>query len=53
MSQVIKPIGSGPVILLGTLLTSNGVIKHGYLGVVDGCIVSISTKQPALAGARS
>jgi hypothetical protein len=50
-SQLSKPAGRGPVILRGTLLTPDGVIKHGYVGIADGRIASISSKPPALAGA--
>ena len=45
--------GAGAVILRGTIVTPSGVIKHGYVGVVDGRIVSVSNKQPDIANAIS
>jgi 5-methylthioadenosine/S-adenosylhomocysteine deaminase len=38
--------GGTPLVLRGTILTPGGVIRHGYVGVVDGRIVSVSDKQP-------
>jgi hypothetical protein len=40
-----------PLVLRGTILTPDGVIKHGYVGVVAGRIVSVSAKQPGIPGA--
>lgn len=39
------------IVLRGTVVTPTGVIKHGYVGIVDGRIVSISEKRPDLDGA--
>jgi len=40
-----------PVVLRGTILTPDGVITHGYVGIVDGRIVSVSEKDPAIPDA--
>jgi 5-methylthioadenosine/S-adenosylhomocysteine deaminase len=41
----------GALVLRGTVLVPLGVIKHGYVGIVDGRIVSVSDKQPAIPDA--
>jgi 5-methylthioadenosine/S-adenosylhomocysteine deaminase len=50
-------VGAGPtgnaVILRGTIVTPTGVIKHGYVGIVNGLIVSVSDKAPEIDGAIS
>jgi 5-methylthioadenosine/S-adenosylhomocysteine deaminase len=46
------PTGSS-VVLRGTIVTPNGVIKHGYVGIVGGRIVSVSDKQPDIPNATS
>ncbi len=43
---------SAPVILRGAVITPNGVLKHGYLGIVDGRVAAVSEKQPNLPGAK-
>ncbi len=45
------PATTGATVLRGTVLTPDGVIKHGYVGVVGGRIVSVSEKQPEILGA--
>jgi 5-methylthioadenosine/S-adenosylhomocysteine deaminase len=50
-SEASKPAGSRPLVLRGTLLTPDGVIKHGYVGIVNGRIASVSDKQPDLPDA--
>ena len=40
-----------PIILRGTIIVPDGVIKHGYVGIVNGRIVSVSDKPPALPDA--
>jgi len=35
-----------PIVLRGTVVTSDGFLKHGYVGIVNGRIVSVSDKQP-------
>jgi hypothetical protein len=42
---------AGSVILRGTIVTPDGVIKHGYVGVVNGRITSVSDKQPDIPNA--
>jgi 5-methylthioadenosine/S-adenosylhomocysteine deaminase len=37
-----------PIVLRGTILTPDGVITHGYVGIVDGRIVSVSEKDPGI-----
>ena len=39
------------IVLRGTILTPGGVIKHGYVGVANGRVESVSEKQPDLPGA--
>jgi len=39
------------IVLRGTILTPDGVIEHGYLGIVNGRIVSVSAKQPDIPDA--
>jgi len=39
------------IVLRGTILTPDGVITHGYVGIVDGRIVSVSEKDPAIPDA--
>jgi len=41
----------GSLILRGTVVTPGGVIKHGYVGIVSGRIVSVSDKRPDIFGA--
>ena len=40
-----------PIVLRGTIITPTGVMKHGYVGIADGRIVSVSEKQPDIPGA--
>jgi 5-methylthioadenosine/S-adenosylhomocysteine deaminase len=40
-----------PMVLRGTILTATGVMKHGYVGIVDDRILSVSEKQPDIPGA--
>lgn len=40
-----------PVVLRGTIVIPGGVITHGYVGVVNGRIVSVSDKQPDIPDA--
>jgi 5-methylthioadenosine/S-adenosylhomocysteine deaminase len=44
---------SNAVILRGTIVTPTTVIKHGYVGIVDGLIVSVPDKPPEIDGAIS
>lgn len=40
-----------PIVLRGTVVTPDGFLKHGYVGIVNGRIVSVSEKQPDLPDA--
>jgi 5-methylthioadenosine/S-adenosylhomocysteine deaminase len=40
-----------PMVLRGTIITPTGVMKHGYVGIVNGRILSVSEKQPDIPGA--
>src|SRR5690349_19845622 len=44
---------AGATILRGTIVTPSGVIKHGYVGIVSGRIVSVSNKEPDIANATT
>ena len=44
---------AGSVVLRGAIVTPNGVMKEGYVGIVDGRIISVSDKQPNLPDAIS
>ena len=44
-------ITKGAIVLRGTILTPNGAITHGYVGIVDGRIVSVSEKEPTIPDA--
>ena len=39
------------VVLRGTILTPDGVMKHGYVAITNGRIASVSDKQPDIADA--
>ena len=39
------------IVLRGTILAPDGPMKHGYVGIENGRIVSVSEKQPDLPGA--
>src|SRR5687768_7355986 len=41
----------GSTVLLGTIITPTGVMKHGYVGIVDGRIVAVSENKPDIPGA--
>ncbi|HSD33066.1 MAG TPA: amidohydrolase family protein [Gemmatimonadales bacterium] len=44
-------LGGTSLILRGTILTPGGVIKHGYVRIVSGRIVSVSDTQPDISDA--
>ena len=46
-----KPPAGAPLVLRGTVVTPGGVIKHGYVAVAHGRIVSVSAKQPDIPDA--
>ena len=39
------------LVLRGTVITPDAVLKHGYVAIVNGRIVSVSEKQPDIPGA--
>src|SRR5688500_14596320 len=41
----------GPIVLRGTIITPTDVMKHGYIAIMNGRIVSVSVKQPDIPGA--
>lgn len=45
-------VGSA-LVLRGTVIAPDGVIKHGYVGIINGRIVSVSEKQPDIPGATT
>jgi len=44
-------VSAGNMVLRGTIITPDGVLKHGYVGTVDGRIVAVSDRQPDVPGA--
>lgn len=42
---------TGSIVLRGTIIAPEGVIKHGYVAIVNGRITSVSDKQPDLPDA--
>lgn len=50
-STTATPVQGGSIVLRGTIILPNSVIKHGYVAIVDGRIASISDKPPTLANA--
>ena len=44
-------VSAGSMVLRGTVITPGGVLKHGYVGIVNGRIVAVSDRQPDLPGA--
>ena len=46
-----RPNNGTPVVLRGTILTPTGVLAHGYVGIVEGRITSVSDKQPEIPDA--
>jgi len=51
IGSAIGAEGAPPIVLRGTVVTPDGVIKHGYVGLVGGRIVSVSDKQPDIPDA--
>ena len=49
--QSLAEAREGPVVLRGAIITPTGVMKHGYVAVIDGRIFSVSEKQPDIPGA--
>lgn len=46
-----KSTDDAPILLRGTIVTPDNVIKHGYVLVEDGRIMDVSDKRPDVAGA--
>jgi 5-methylthioadenosine/S-adenosylhomocysteine deaminase len=45
--------GTSSIVLRGTIITPTGIVKHGYVGIVNGRIVSVSDKRPDIEGATT
>ena len=43
--------GEASIVIRGTVVTPDGFIKHGYVGIVNGRVVSVSDKQPDMPDA--
>ena len=41
----------GSIVLRGAIITPTGVMKHGYVGIANGRILSVSERQPDIPGA--
>ncbi|HEX6892292.1 MAG TPA: amidohydrolase family protein [Chryseolinea sp.] len=52
-TQASFQANANPIILRGTIIVPEGVILHGYVGIVDGRIVSVSENAPDLPNAVS
>ena len=52
-TQTSLQTNATPIILRGTIIVPEGVIQHGYVGIVDGRIVSVSENSPDLPNAVS
>ena len=50
-TQTSFQANSTPIILRGTIIVPEGVIQHGYVGIVNGRIVSVSENSPDLPNA--
>lgn len=46
-------VQGGAIVLRGTVIVPGGVIRHGYVGILDDRIVAVSESQPDLPGAVS
>ena len=52
-TQTLFQVNATPIILRGTIIVPEGVILHGYVGIVNGRIVSVSENSPDLPNAVS
>ena len=43
--------GDRTIVLRGTIIVPGGILKHGYVAILNGRIVTVSEKQPAIPGA--
>src|SRR5262245_9538290 len=53
LRAIVSSADDAALVLRGTVLTPDGVIKHGYVGIVADRIVWVSDKQPDLPDAIS
>jgi hypothetical protein len=53
IAQTSFQVNPTPIILRGTIIVPEGVILHGYIGIVNGRIVSVSENSPDLPNAVS
>lgn len=44
-------VGTAPYILQGAVITPDGALKHGYVGIAGGRIAVVSDKRPEIPGA--
>jgi len=49
--RAIGQVGGAPLVLRGTVVTPNGVLRHGYVAIQDGRIIAVSDKPPAIPDA--
>jgi 5-methylthioadenosine/S-adenosylhomocysteine deaminase len=52
-AQTSFQVNAMPIILRGTIIVPEGVILHGYVGIVNGRIVSVSENSPDIPNAVS
>src|SRR5215204_6137793 len=52
-AQTSFQVNPMPIILRGTIIVPEGVILHGYVGIVNGRIVSVSENSPNIPNAVS
>ncbi len=53
ITQTSFQANAKPIILRGTIIVPEGIIRHGYVGIVNGRIVSVSENSPDLPNAVS
>src|SRR5215213_11696328 len=50
-SATAAALREAPIVLRGSVILPAGVMKHGYVGIANGRILSVSEKQPNIPGA--
>src|SRR5215218_6572151 len=50
-SATAAALREAPMVLRGTIILPAGIMKHGYVGIVNGRILSVTEKQPDIPGA--
>ena len=50
-SATAAALREAPIVLRGSVILPAGVMKHGYIGIVNGRILSVTEKQPDIPGA--